>query len=82
MQTRNAFAEDSREISGSRNSSILTGSAAVEADQRTTTVNICTTRNMHANARVQRANDDAAKCALYPYRSRCNEMLGITATAF
>ena len=27
------------------------------------------------NARVQRANDEALKCALYPYRSRCNEML-------
>jgi hypothetical protein len=31
---------------------------------------------MTPNARVQRADDEALKYALYPYRSRCNEMLG------
>jgi hypothetical protein len=30
------------------------------------------------NARVQRADDEALKLALYPYRPRCNEMLGET----
>jgi hypothetical protein len=46
-----------------------------------TTVTLQVTVVKQHNARVQRADDEAMKLALYPSRSRCNEMLACSSVS-